>query len=92
MLERKKLLFLIFLLLSFFIPPFTSVSVPAEESSLVIRDVLIRTSVAFLWFSPVIHVVVITLFIALLQYGLSVDRLADVFLEFYLFFLPLATT
>jgi len=90
MLERKKLLFLIILLLSFFIPPFTSVSVPAEDSSLVIRDVLIQTSVAFLWFSPVVHVAVVILFIALFQFGSRVGRIADAFFGILFIFLAIS--
>lgn len=90
MLERKKLLFLIFLLLSFFISPLTSVSVPAEERSLVIRDVLIQTSVAFLWFSPVVHIAVVILFITLLQFGSRVGRIADAFFGFLFIFLAIS--
>jgi len=78
--ESKKIL-LIFavLFLCVFLPPITTVSFTAQETTIVIRDVFIQTSAAYLWLSPVIHVTTIVLLIALYLYGPKMGRVVDAY-------------
>lgn len=58
-----------------------------QESTLVIRDVFMQTSVAYLWLSPTIHVITVVLLVALRRYGSRVGRVADAFFGIlFLFF------
>lgn len=85
--SRKTLLVLIVLLLCMFLPILAAVPFPQEESTLVIRDVFTRTSVAHLWLSPAIHVITIVLLVALFRYGSRVGRIVDTFFgTLFLFF------
>lgn len=85
--SRKTLLVLIVLLSCIFLPPLAAVPFAQEESTLVIRDVFIQTSTAYLWLSPAIHVITILLIVALYRYGSRVGRIADAFFGMlFLFF------
>lgn len=76
---RKFLIIFIVLFLCIFLPPITSKPFPQQETMLVIRDVFVQTSVGYLWLSPMIHVTIILLFIALYRYGKKVGRVADAY-------------
>ena len=85
--SRKTLLVFIILLICTFLPTLAAVPFAQEESTLVIRDVFMRTSVAYLWLSPAIHVITILLLVALYRYGSRVGRVADAFFGIlFLFF------
>ncbi|MDH5438159.1 MAG: hypothetical protein OEX76_04580 [Candidatus Bathyarchaeota archaeon] len=85
--RRKTLLIFAALFLCIFLPPVTTVPLTAQETTLVIRDVFIQTSVAYLWLSPVIHVATIILLIALYRYGPKMGRVVDAYFGIlFLFF------
>ena len=85
--NRKTLLVLVVLLFCTFLPTLSVVPFAQEESTLVIRDVFMQTSTAYLWLSPTIHVVTVVLLVALYQYGSRVGRIADAFFgTLFLFF------
>jgi hypothetical protein len=85
--SRKTLLVLLILLICTFLPTLAAVPFAQEESTLVIRDVFMRTSVAYLWLSPAIHVITILLIVALYRYGTRVGRVTDAFFGIlFLFF------
>jgi len=85
--SRKTLLVLVLLLVCVFLPSFAAVPFSQQDSTLVIRDVLIQTSAAYLWLSPAIHVITIALLIALYRYGSRIGRVADAFFGIlFLFF------
>jgi len=85
--SRKTLLALIILLFCTFLPTLATLPFAQEESTLVIRDVFMQTSAAFLWLSPAIHVITVMLLVALYRYGSRVGRIADVFFGIlFLFF------
>ena len=85
--SRKTLLVLIVLLLCIFLPPLATVPFAQEESALVIREVFMQTSTAYLWLSPAIHVITILFIFALIRYGSRVGRIADAFFGMlFLFF------
>jgi MFS family permease len=50
-----------------------------QEMMLVIRDVFIQTSVAYLWLSPAIHVATVILLLTLIRQGRQTGRIADAF-------------
>ena len=85
--SRKTLLVLIILLFCTFLPTLAAVPFAQEESALVIRDVFIQTSIAYLWLSPAIHVITFVLLVALYQYGSRVGRIADAFFGMLFLFL-----
>lgn len=84
--SRKTLLVLIILLVCVFLPSFAAVPFSPQDSSLVIKDVLIQTSAAYLWLSPIIHVITIVLLIALYLYGSKIGRVTDAFFGILFFF------
>jgi hypothetical protein len=85
--SRKTLLVLIVLLFCTFLPTLAAVPFAQEESTLVIRDVLMLTSTAYLWLSPTIHVITVILLVALFRYGWKIGRVADAFFGIlFLFF------
>jgi len=85
--SRKTLLVMLVLLFCTFLPTLAAVPFAQEESTLVIRDVFMQTSVAYLWLSPVIHVVTVVLLVALYLYGSRVGRVVDAFFGIlFLFF------
>jgi hypothetical protein len=84
---RKTLLILPLLLVCTFLPTLAAVPFGQQDSALVIRDVFMQTSVAYLWLSPTIHVITILLIVALYRYGSRVGRVADAFFRIlFLFF------
>lgn len=85
--SRKTLLVLIVLLFCIFLPTLAAVPFAQEESTLVIRDVFMQTSTAYLWLSPAIHIITILLIVALYRYGSRTGRIADAFFGMlFLFF------
>jgi len=85
--SRKTPLVLLVLLVCTFLPTFAAVPFAQQDSTLVIRDVFIRTSVAYLWLSPAIHVVTVVLLVALYLYGSRLGRVVDAFFGIlFLFF------
>jgi len=84
---RKTLLILVVPLVCTFLPTFARVPFAQQDSALVIREVFEQTSVAYLWLSPIIHVVFAVLLVGLYRYGSSVGRVADAFFgSLFLFF------
>jgi len=67
------------LFLCVFLPTYVSVPFEQQDMMLVIRDVFLQTSVAYLWLSPAVHVATILLIIAIFLYGRRTSRIADVF-------------
>jgi hypothetical protein len=84
--SRKTILILVLLLGCVFLPSFAAVPFSPQDSSLVIKDVLIQTSAAYLWLSPIIHVITIVLLIALYLYGSRIGRVTDAFFGILFFF------
>jgi hypothetical protein len=84
---RKTLLILLVLLVCTFLPTLAAVPFAQQDSTLVIRDVFMQTSISYLWLSPAIHVITILLIVALYRYGSRIGRVADVFFGIlFLFF------
>jgi len=77
--SKKAFLILLVLLVCTFLPLVTTISFPQQDSMLVIRDVFVQTSAAYLWLSPVIHVVTVMVLVALYWYGTRVGRVVDAF-------------
>jgi hypothetical protein len=88
--SRKTLLVLIVLLICTFLPSFAAVPFAQQDSALVIRDVLMQTSVAYLWLSPIIHVITVVLLVALYRYGSRIGRFADAFFGVLFLFIALS--
>lgn len=85
--NRKVLLILIALLVCTFLPTYATVSFTQQDSPLIIREVFVQTSVAYLWLSPIIHVVTVVLLVGLCRYGSRIGRVADAFFAIlFLFF------
>lgn len=81
------MLVLIVLLVCVFFPPLATGPFAQEESTVVIRDVFMQTSTAYLWFSPAIHVITLLLLVAVYRYGARVGRVANAFFGMrFLFF------
>jgi len=84
---RKTLLILVVLLICTFLPTLAAVPFAQQDSTLVIRDVLMQTSIAYLWLSPIVHILAIILIVALYRYGSRIGRVADAFFGgLFLFF------
>jgi hypothetical protein len=81
------MLIVVGLLICSFLPVFATSPFPRQDSSLVIKEVLIKTSVAYLWLSPIIHVVTLVLLVALYLYGSRVGRVADAFFAILFLFI-----
>ena len=79
--ERTKTLLILVVLFicSMFLPTFAASPFSQQDSSLVIKEVLMKTSVAYLWLSPIVHVFTLVLLVALYLYGSRVGRVADGF-------------
>jgi len=77
---KKFLLLFVALFLCVFLPTYTSVPYEQQDMMLVIRDVFVQTSVAYLWLSPAIHLATIILIIAISRYGNKTSRIADAFI------------
>jgi hypothetical protein len=77
--RTKALLILVVLLICSFLPVFAASPFPQQDSSLVIKEVLMKTSVAYLWLSPIVHIVIVALLVALILYGSRAGRVVDAF-------------
>ena len=85
--RTKTLLILVVLLICSFLPVFAASPFSQQDSSLVIKEVLMKTSVAYLWLSPMVHVVTVVLLVALYLYGPRVGRVTDVFFAVLILFI-----
>ena len=85
--KTKTLLILAVLLVCSFLPVFAASPFSQQDSSLVIKEVLIKTSVAYLWLSPIVHVLTIALLVALCAYGPKVGRVVDLFFAILFLFI-----
>jgi hypothetical protein len=85
--KAKTLLILVVLLICSFIPVFATSPFPQQNSSLVIKEVLMKTSVAYLWLSPIVHVATVVLLIAMYLYGSRVGRIVDAFFAILFLFI-----
>jgi hypothetical protein len=85
--RTKKLLILVGLLLCSFLPVLAASPFSQQDSAFVIKEVLMQTSVAYLWLSPIIHIATVLLFAALYIYGTRVGRVADAFFAILFLFI-----
>jgi len=85
--RTKTLLILVVLLTCSFLPVFAASPFPQQDSSLVIKEVLMKTSVEYLWLSPIVHFVTLLLLVALVLYGSRVGRVVDVFFAILFLFI-----
>ena len=85
--RNKTLLILVVLFISSFLPVFAASAFPQQDSSLVIKEVLMKTSVAYLWLSPIVHVITVALLVALYLCVPRVGRVVDVFFAILLLFI-----
>ena len=85
--RTKTLLVLVVLLLCSFLPVFAALPFPQQDSSLVIKEVLMKTSVAYLWLSPLVHIVTVALLVALALSGSKVGRVVDAFFAILIIFI-----
>jgi len=85
--NMRTLLILVLLFVCFFLPPITEAPVAQQETTLVMRDVFIQTSAAYLWLSPAIHIVTVTLLAAAYLYGTKVGRIINAYFGFLLLFI-----
>jgi hypothetical protein len=85
--RTKTLLILVVLFTCSFLPVFAALPFSQQDSSLVIKEVLMKTSVAYLWLSPIVHVVTAALLVALYLYGSRVGRIVDVFFAILFLFI-----
>ena len=84
---RRILIAYVLLFLCVFLPPIASKPFTAQETPLVIKEVVVQTSAAYSWLSPIIHVATIALLAALYRYGQRIGRLADAYFgALFLFF------
>jgi hypothetical protein len=88
--STRTLLILILLFACFFLPPITEVPVAQQETPLVMRDVFIQTSAAYLWLSPAIHIATVILLVAAYLYGTKIGRIIDAYFGFLLLFISLS--
>src|SRR3989337_358876 len=75
--SRKTLLILVVLLVCTFLPTIATLPFAQQDNALVIREVFEQTSVAYLWLSPIIHVIIVVLRVGLYRYCSSIGRVAD---------------
>jgi hypothetical protein len=86
--ERTKTLVILgVLLICSFLPVLATSPFSQQDSSLVIKEVLMKTSVAYLWLSPIVHVFTVVLLVALYFYGSRVGRVADGFFAILFLFI-----
>jgi hypothetical protein len=88
--STRTLLILVLLFACFFLPPITEVPVAQQDTPLVMRDVFIQTSAAYLWLSPAIHIATVLLLIAAYFYGTKIGRIIDAYFGFLLLFIALS--
>jgi hypothetical protein len=85
--RNKTLLILVALFICSFLPVFAASPFSQQDSSLVIKEVLMKTSVAYLWLSPIVHIVTVTLLVALYLYGSKAGRVVDAFFAILFLFI-----
>lgn len=85
--RTKTLVILVVLLICSFLPVLATSPFSQQDSSLVIKEVLMKTSVAYLWLSPIVHVFTVVLLVALYFYGSRVGRVADGFFAILFLFI-----
>jgi len=86
--ERTKTLVILgVLLICSFLPVLATSPFSQQDSSLVIKEVLMKTSVAYLWLSPIVHIFTVVLLVALYFYGSRVGRVADGFFAILFLFI-----
>jgi MFS family permease len=85
--RTKTLLILVVLLVCSFLPVFAASPFSQQDSSLVIKEVLMETSVAYLWLSPVVHAFTVVLLVALYFFGSRAGRVADGFFAILFLFI-----
>jgi hypothetical protein len=86
--ERNKTLLILFaLLMCSFLPVLTASPFPQQDSALVIKEVLMKTSVAYLWLSPIVHIVTVALLVSLVLYGSKAGRVVDAFFAILFLFI-----
>jgi len=85
--RNKTLLILVVLFISSFLPVFAALPFSQQDSSFVIKEVLMKTSVAYLWLSPMVHVVTVALLVALYLCVPRVGRVVDLFFAILLLFI-----
>ncbi len=73
------MLILVVLFICMFLPTFSTVPFPQQDSTLVIKEVLMQTSIGYLWLSPIIHVITVVLLVALYLFGSKIGRVVDAF-------------
>ena len=81
------MLILVVLSICSFLPVFAASPFSQQDSSLVIKEVLMKTSVAYLWLSPIVHVITAVLLVALYLYGSRMGRIVDVFFAILFLFI-----
>jgi len=85
--DRKFLFVLVALALCTFLPPITSVPFQQQETPLVIKEVIMQTSLTYQWLSPVIHISTVMLLILLYHCGSKIGRVTDAYFSLlFLFF------
>ncbi len=85
--STRTLLILASLFICFFLPPITEFPFTQQETTLVMRDVFIQTSAAYLWLSPSIHIVTVILLVATYLYGTRMGRILDAYFGFLFLFI-----
>jgi len=86
--EGRKILFILLVILTCtFLPTLATVPFAQQDSTLVIREVLMKTSIAYLWLSPIIHVLTLILLVSLYRYGSRVGRITSAFFGSLLLFM-----
>ena len=88
--SRKVLLILLVILACTFLSTLATVPFAQQESTLVIREVFMKTSIAYLWLSPIIHVLALILLASLYRYGSRVGRIASAFFGSLFLFMALS--
>ena len=77
--SRKTLLVLLVLLFFAFLPTFSEVPFPPQDTPLVMKEVLTKTSVTYSWLTPAIHIAPLVFLIALYFYGSKIGRVTSAF-------------
>ncbi len=88
--RTKTLLVLAALLICSFLPVYAASPFPQQDSSLVIKEVLMKTSVSYLWLSLIIHIITVGLLVALYFYGHRIGRVTDAFFAILFLFVALS--
>jgi len=76
--RKAQLIFLVILACTF-LPTLATVPFAQQDSTLVIKEVFMKTSIAYLWLSPIIHIITLILLVSLYRYDSKVGRIASAF-------------